>query len=181
MQIYLETERMILRQFEESDRENISDLDSDPEVMKYLSNGVPSSLAEIDRAMGVFLDLKKKFSGNLGFFAAIHKDTGEFMGWFHLRPLKSEPDTIEKLELGYRLKKRFWGQGYATEGSRALFLRGMNELGAKEIWAHAMAANTGSRKVMEKTGLKLERSEVYELWPGDDKESVWYCCLKPSK
>ena len=96
------------------------------------------------------------------------------MGWFHFRRLKSDPDNFQKIELGYRLAKKFWGKGYATEISKELLRKGFLELGVEEVWAHAMKKNHASTRVMEKVGLRFEREEIYEQWPGEDKECVWY-------
>lgn len=174
MEIYLQTERMILRQFERQDKEFIRDLDSDPEVMTFLSNGVPSDEDEVQRAIGVILDCKTKFNGELGFYIAINKETGAEMGWFHLRPLKAFPNDRTRLEIGYRLKREFWGLNFGTEGSKALVQHAFSLDSTKEIWAHAMSGNIASRRVMEKAGLKFHREEIYEPWPGDDKRCVWY-------
>ena len=90
-----------------------------------------------------------------GFWAAIEKSTGDFLGWFHFRPREGAPDEVE---LGYRLRKSAWGKGYATEGSRALIRKGFTESGVQRVVAEAMAANLASRRVMEKAGLTLVRT-----------------------
>lgn len=91
-----------------------------------------------------------------GFWATIEKSTGDFLGWFHFRPL---PDANpDEPELGYRLHKAAWGHGYATEGSRALIRKGFIELGAERVVSSADAVNTASRRVMEKAGMTFARS-----------------------
>lgn len=177
MKVYLETQRLILRQFEDSDWDFIKDLDSDPEVVKWISAGVPSDDKEVNRAMGIFMDLQKKYNGELGFFMAHEKESNKAIGWFHLRPLKSEWDNTKKLEIGYRLRREFWGKGYASEGSIELVKKGF-EYGADEIWAHAIKGNKASTKVMEKAGLSFHHEEIYEPWPSEDKLSVWYMVSK---
>ena len=170
----LKTKRLELIDFAPSHRGFIQELDSDPEVMKYLSGGIPSDQQEVDRAMGVFLSFKEKFSGRYGYWPARLAETGELIGWFHLRPLKACPDNYADLEIGYRLLQKFWGQGFATEMSKALVRHGFLQLSAKRIWAHAMKANIGSQKVMKNCGLKLHSEEMYLPFPGEDKVSVWY-------
>jgi RimJ/RimL family protein N-acetyltransferase len=98
-----------------------------------------------------------------GFWAAIEKSSGEFIGWFHFRPGAGNPEDIE---LGYRLRKAAWGQGYATEGARALIRKGFTELDTQRVVAHTLAMNTRSRRVMEKAGLKFARAFTYEGTPG---------------
>jgi RimJ/RimL family protein N-acetyltransferase len=80
-------------------------------------------------------------------------------------------------ELGYRLHRFAWNQGYATEGSRALIEKGFAELGVERVTAQAMAVNIGSRRVMEKAGLRFVRS-FHADWPvhipGDEQGDVEY-------
>jgi len=174
MKIYLETERMIFLNFEKEDHALIQDLDSDPDVVRYISDGIPSDESEVNRAMNIFLTFNERYKQKFGFWKAINKDTEEFMGWFHFRPLKSNLEDLDNIELGYRLKKKFWAKGYATEGSRALIDNAKKELNIKKIWAHAMLGNTSSINVMKKVGLIHDYDDVYEQWPGDDKRCVWY-------
>lgn len=180
MAIYLETDEIYLRDFEESDDQFIKELDSDPEVVRYISNGIPSDDNEVKRAMGIFLDFKKKHAGKYGFWVAVDKKTQNLAGWFHLRPLKFDWENFNKLELGYRLKKEFWGKGIATEVSKLLINKAFKVLDADEVWAHAMKANSSSINVMKKCGLKFDREEQYLDFPGPDKACVWYVLKKPS-
>jgi RimJ/RimL family protein N-acetyltransferase len=109
----------------------------------------------------------------------VEKATGEFLGWFHFRP---RPDAVPgEVELGYRRRKSAWGKGYATEGSRALIRKGFTEFGVQRVVAEAMAVNKASRRVMEKSGLKLVRS-FRQPWPypieGDQLGDVEYALDK---
>ena len=163
--IYLETERMILRRLTQDDAEYLLDLDSDPEVMQYLTGGVPSTRAFIlERTMPRFLGCYEDYD-HLGYWAAIEKTSDAFMGWFHFRPYSENP---EEIELGYRLKKICWGQGFAPEGSVALIEKGFRELGVTKVVATTMSVNVRSRRVMEKVGLRFEMEFVYpgEPFPG---------------
>jgi RimJ/RimL family protein N-acetyltransferase len=92
-----------------------------------INGGRPTPRQEIENdVLPTFLDYYERFPG-YGFWAAVEKSTGRFVGWFHFRPAeRAHPDEIE---LGYRLRKSAWGKGYATEGSRALIQKGFAELG----------------------------------------------------
>ena len=154
MKIYLETQRLILREFTEADVDNLVDLDSDPEVTRYINGGKPTSREYIieqvmPRIMQYYTDLDRQ-----GIWAAIEKTNGAFMGWFHLRPNRQ---NAAETELGYRLKQNLWGQGVATEGSKALVKKAFDELEADVIVAIADPANKASRRVMEKIGLSYEK------------------------
>lgn len=158
--IILETPRLALRQFTEDDVDNLFDLNSDPEVMRYLTGGRPTPREEIrDQIMPFHLAIYDRLD-RLGTWAAQSTATGEFLGWFHLRP---GPGTdITNTELGYRLRRSAWRKGYATEGSRALIRTGFTDLGVERIFGHTMTVNTASRRVMEKCGMTLVRTIPYE-------------------
>ena len=169
MKIYLETDRLILRNFTEDDLDNIANLDSDPEVMRYINHGEPRD-REISQneTLPKYLDAHKR-SDDLGYFAAVEKATGQFIGWFHLRYAKEnkaafQPDTDnpEDIELGYRLLRSVWGKGFATEGSRALLRKAFEEIGAQCVVAIAMVENRASTRVMEKIGMKPARQFFHE-------------------
>ncbi len=183
MQVFLETERLVLRQFTEADLENLVALDSDPDVMRFLSGGTPTPRDVIQNEMlPRLLHYYEQYDG-YGFWAAIEKSTGDFLGWFHFRPPKgASPDEPE---LGYRLHKAAWGKGYGTEGSRALIRKGFTELGVRRVVASTYQDNLGSRRVMEKAGMTLVRTfritaeemaahgyhvASEDLWDGDDVE-----------
>lgn len=163
MHIFLETERLILRRFTETDVEHLVALDSDPEVMRFINGGkaTPREVIAND-ILPRFLEYYQLYPG-YGFWAAIEKSTGAFLGWFHLRPAK-DGGRADEPELGYRLHRAAWGKGYATEGSRALVHKAFAELGAQRVFATTMTVNTGSRRVMEKCGLRFVRTFFLE-WP----------------
>jgi RimJ/RimL family protein N-acetyltransferase len=162
MQVFLETERLLLRRFTEADVDNLFDLDSDPEVMRFITGGRATPRDEIQNdVLPAFLRYYERFEG-YGFWAAIEKSTGHFLGWFHFRPLPdSDPNEVE---LGYRLRKLAWGKGYGTEGSRALIRKGFTEHGVQRVIASTATVNTASRRVMEKAGMTYVRT-FHQEWP----------------
>lgn len=164
MHVFLETERLVLRRFTAADVGPLVDLDSDPDVMRYLNGGVPTPRDVIENeVLPAWLRYYERFAG-YGFWAAIEKTTGEFLGWFHFRPPPGNaPDDIE---LGYRLRQSAWGKGYATEASRALIWKGFTELGVRRVFAGTAEANVASRRVMEKSGLTLART--YPFTPTEE-------------
>ena len=162
MQVYLETERLVLRRFTEADVDNLFELDSDPEVMRFLTGGKPTPREVIrNETLPRILHYYERFKG-FGFWAAIEKTSEEFLGWFEFRPPEGSDSDI--VELGYRLRRSAWGKGYATEGSRALIRKGFSELGVQRVVAQTMTVNIASRRVMEKAGLTLERT-LHQSWP----------------
>jgi RimJ/RimL family protein N-acetyltransferase len=173
-QVFLETDRLILRKLRAADFELLVDLDSDPDVTFFITGGVPEFnesmlrhwLAEYERWPG------------FGTWGVIEKDTNDLIGWFHLRP---EEGTADEPELGYRFQRGAWGKGYATEGSRALIDKAFSELGATRVFAYALAIHAASRRVMEKSGLRFVR--LFHLdWPykipGDEHGDVEYAITR---
>ncbi|MFE9404304.1 GNAT family N-acetyltransferase [Streptomyces sp. NPDC006530] len=162
MNIFLETERLVLRAFTEADVDHLLALDNDPDVMRFINGGRPTSRAAIQAQTLPRLLHDYPCFGTRGYWAAEEKAAGLFLGWFELRPLDDLNPAVA--ELGYRLNKAAWGNGYATEGSRALIRKGFTALGVERVTANTMAVNTGSRRVMEKAGLSFLRNFSGD-WP----------------
>jgi RimJ/RimL family protein N-acetyltransferase len=180
----LETERLVLRRFTDGDAGHLFDLDNDPEVMRYLSGGTPTPREVIAAdILPRFLHYHERVPG-FGFWAAIEKATGDFLGWFSFKP--PDEDCPDEVELGYRMRRAAWGKGYATEGSRALIRVGFTDMGVRRVIATTYQDNLASRRVMEKAGLTLVRTfrltpddlgasgtfhvSSDDLWDGDDVE-----------
>jgi RimJ/RimL family protein N-acetyltransferase len=174
-QVYLRTERLVLRQFTPDDVDLLVELDGDAEVMHFITGGVPTPREEVENdILPAFLGYYERPSG-YGFWAAIEAPTGSFLGWFHLRPEPGHP--ADEPELGYRLRRSVWRKGYATEGSRALIDKAFRDLGARRVVASTMAVHGASRRVMENAGMTLAR-EFHQDWPypipGDEYGEVEY-------
>ncbi|GAA5052133.1 RimJ/RimL family protein N-acetyltransferase [Thermocatellispora tengchongensis] len=160
--VHLETERLVLRRLTPGDAGALLALHADPEVMRYLTGGRPATREEVE---GVTLPRMLAYYERypaFGYWAADRKGSGEFLGWFHFRPAEGAPPG--EIELGYRLHRAAWGKGYASEGSRALIRKGFTELGVERVVAQTMAVNLGSRRVMEKCGLRFVRAFHHD-WP----------------
>jgi RimJ/RimL family protein N-acetyltransferase len=153
---FLQTERLILRRFTMDDVDLLVELDSDPDVMRYVIPNVAMSRQEIiEDLLPAFLSYYERYEG-YGFWAATEKDSGRFLGWFHFRP--KEGKGASEPELGYRLNRSAWNRGFATEGSRALIDFGFARLSVTRVTAETMAVHGSSRRVMEKAGLRYVRT-----------------------
>jgi RimJ/RimL family protein N-acetyltransferase len=175
MDVFLETERLLLRRFTADDVDLLIELDSDPDVMHHITGGRPTSREEIvSDVLPAFLDYYRRYAG-FGFWAAVERSTGRFVGWFHLRP--AHGDGPDEVELGYRLRRDVWGRGYATEGSRALIDTAFRHFGVRRVHAETMAVHVASRRVMERSGLRYART-FHQDWPdpipGDEHGDVEY-------
>jgi RimJ/RimL family protein N-acetyltransferase len=152
MQVFLRTDRLLLRQFTEADVDNLVSLDADPEVMRLLTGGRPTPREVVERELLPALLEDYDHFASFGRWAALERATGEFA----LRPPDAGPG--DEIELGYRLRRSVWGKGYATEGSRALVDRAFAEPGVQRVYAETMAVNAASRRVLEKAGLRHVRT-----------------------
>ena len=148
-------------------------MDGDPEVMRFL--GPVRSPAEIAAEVLPRLMACHPRHPGFGYWAARIRDSGELAGWFGLRPVTPGSGSIDDwpeapageaavAALGYRLRRAAWGRGYATEGARALVRHAFSELGVSRVVATTMTVNTGSRRVLEKTGLRHVRT-LHLDWP----------------
>jgi RimJ/RimL family protein N-acetyltransferase len=183
MHIVLKTPRLVLRQFTEDDVDNLFNLNSDPEVMRYLTGGRPTPREQIrDQIIPCNLGVYGRLD-RLGTWAAESTATGEFLGWFHFRPGHGS-DDITNIELGYRLRRSSWNKGYATEGSRALISMGFTDLGVGRVFALTMTVNTASRRVLAKCGLTLVRTIPFDGpdgIEGAEHGTVEYALTKPGQ
>ncbi|ASO20325.1 RimJ/RimL family protein N-acetyltransferase [Actinoalloteichus hoggarensis] len=156
----LRTERMVLRRLTEADVDLLVELDADPAVMRFLTGGRPTP-RDVVRGRILPAMLTASDRGDvLGYWAAFthtaddSRIDGEFLGWFELRAT----DVVGEAELGYRLRRRAWGVGHATEGAAALIRLGFERAGLRRVFATTMAVNLASRRVLAKAGLTLFRT-----------------------
>ena len=148
MAIFLETTRLRLRDFRSEDGEFIARMNADPEVMTYLGGPMTDPQESYD-----WVERRPPT-----FWMAEVLATGKPIGWFHLRPERQEP--FEQ-ELGYRLVRSAWGQGFATEASLAL-IEVARQQGAPRVVATTDVLNVGSRRVMEKAGMRHTADFLYD-------------------
>jgi len=156
--ILLETQRLRLRRFGPGDLDLLVGLDSDPEVMHYITYGVPTPRATYQQVILPRWFAIYERTPDLGYWAADDRQSGGFLGWFHLRPDRFDEGGQE---LGYRLARSAWGRGLATEGAMAVIEHGFTRVGASKITARTLAANERSQRVMRKCGLGFECDFVY--------------------
>ena len=178
--ILLETMRLRPRRFTDGDIERLVELDSDPEVMRYITYGEPTSREEYEQDILPRWFAIYATTPLLGYWAAEERQTGEFLGWFHLRPDRIEP---EHQELGYRLRRAMWGRGYATEGGTALVGHGFGPVAAASISARALIGHLASQRVMQKCGLRYAGGfafpqHVLEDRSESERAGVKYCITR---
>ena len=157
MRFYLETERLILREFRESETEGIFELDSNAEVHKYLGNNPITTYKQAEDIITFFEEQYKEIG--IGRFAAFEKESGEFIGWSGLKLNTGEKEELngftDFIDIGYRFIPRFWGKGYASESAFACLDFGFKEMNYDIIYGAADVENIGSNKILQKIGLQF--------------------------
>ncbi|GAA3918897.1 GNAT family N-acetyltransferase [Actinoplanes auranticolor] len=179
----LRTERLVLVPLADRHLEQEVELDADPEVLRYIF-GRARSREEVVAAHAERMALGRKVDG-LGYWMA-YRSPGEddFVGLMMLPPAHGpdQPDDPAVAELGYRLLRRHWRQGLASEASRALLRHAFETVGQTRVIAQTMAVNTGSRGVMAAVGLRYVRT-YFPVWddplPGADLGEVEYEMTRP--
>jgi RimJ/RimL family protein N-acetyltransferase len=152
-----ESDRLRFRKLTSEDLENLYSLDSDPDVVRFVDTRLPKTRDEVQEVLNRII-LRYEEWGKYGLWAAELKATDEFVGWFALKPLPS----FSNIELGYRLMKRSWGQGFATEGGARLLKMGFDEFKLEEIAAITDPANSASQHVLGKLGFLHEGKRNYQ-------------------
>jgi RimJ/RimL family protein N-acetyltransferase len=160
MKTFAETERFILREILPTDVEGMFALDSDPEVHIYLGN---KPVTDKSQTVDVIHFIRQQYINNgIGRWAIIDKITNEFIGWSGLKFVTELTNNHQNYyDLGYRLIKKYWGKGIATETAIASLDYAFNELNATDVYAMADCKNVGSNKILIKVGLKF--IETFEL------------------
>ena len=152
------TERLVLRQWRESDLEPFARLNADPEVMRYFP--APLSREQSDAMVD-------RLSGHIeaegwGMWALERRDTGEFIGFTGLGVPRQVLPFQPCVEVGWRLAATAWGHGFATEAAREALRVGFDELGLTEIVSFTAVPNMRSRAVMERLGMVRDAAEDFD-------------------
>jgi RimJ/RimL family protein N-acetyltransferase len=148
-EVFIETPRLLLRNWLPVDYEPYIALNADGEVMKFFPSVKTSeeTLEQIQRLQG-HID-----QYGYGFFAVERKDNGRFIGFTGLAHPGFEAEFTPCVEVGWRLSKENWGQGFATEAAVACLDFGFSQLALDEIYSFTAVPNIRSEKVMQKIGM----------------------------
>lgn len=161
MMVILETERLLLRRFVLPDLDDLFAFYSEPDVIKYIPDA-PRSYEETKEELEWFLNGHPKFP-ELGLWATIDKETGQFMGRCGLLPWTI--DGQKEVEVAFALLKAYWGQGLATEAAQAIVHYGFEHLGLSRLICVIDHDNEGSIKVATKIGMTFEKESKDEYGP----------------
>jgi RimJ/RimL family protein N-acetyltransferase len=149
------TARLELREFSAAEAEDIYLLNADPEVVRYTGDGPFTSVAEA-RALLEHYDNYRR--DGFGRWSCYLRETGPYIGWCGLNRKRDR----DEVDIGFRLHRRYWGQGYATEAARAALALGFGRFGLREIVGRARSDNAASHAVLRKLGLQPSFTYIEE-------------------
>lgn len=167
MKKIIETGRLFLREFDVSDSENLYQLNSDPEVIKYTGDEKFNSIKEAELFIANYKEYEKH---GFGRWAVCLKSNEKFIGWCGLK--YNEENMVD---LGFRLFKMYWNNGLATEAAQGCIDYGFSEIGLDIIIGRSLKRNSASIKVLQKVGMSFWKSSVCH---GTD-ECVYYKIVNP--
>lgn len=170
----IETERLILRRWKDSDRPAFAAICADPEVMQWLGGVMDRQQADarIDRVEATFDRV------GYGRFLIERKADQAFLGWCGVMPCHESVIPIAgQPEIGWRLVRSAWGEGLATEAARAALDDAFGRVGLREVLAYTTKANLRSQAVMQRLGLSREPNRDFDFpntHAGEDPRTVVY-------
>jgi RimJ/RimL family protein N-acetyltransferase len=164
--VIIETPRLRLRPWREADRDAFAALNADPEVSRDL--GGPLSRVVSDAKLDRYVEAFERHS-----FCrwAIETHTGEFLGYAGVMPSRDGHPLGDHHEIGWRLKRSAWGQGYASEAARAALDDVFTRIGVSEVLAYTAADNLTSQAVMDR--LELTRDATRDFTLQDERMGAW--------
>jgi RimJ/RimL family protein N-acetyltransferase len=170
----IETERLTLRPWEEADRAPLAAMHADEEVMADYG-GVLSrdeSDAKFDRYVAAWRDH--------GFSRwSLSTREGAFVGYVGVMPIRPDHPAAPNVEVGWRLVRRAWGQGYASEAARASLADGFRRHGWDEVLSYTAPDNLRSQAVMARLGLAREPHRDFTADYDGTPWSSWVWVARP--
>ena len=165
--VMLESERLLFRKITAYDFDDLAVMLRDPDVMAAWEHTFTD-----EQIQKWICDQTSRYKKEIvGYFAAICKETGEFVGQMGL--MWNDIDELRVMEIGYMLKRQYWGMGYATEGAAALAQFAFTMLGIKKVYASIRPENHLSIRVAERIGMKAEGSFI-KLYNGKEMVHIIY-------
>lgn len=149
---FIETERLILREWLSEDIDSLVEINQDPKVVEFLAG--PRSEEETREMVEKIQKHFKKHG--FGLFACVVKETSECIGFVGLNIPDFDAPFMPAVEIGWRISSKVWGKGYAPEAAKAVLDAGFMHYGLKEIVSFTVPANERSIRVMEKIGMKRD-------------------------
>lgn len=158
---YIETPRLILREWQTSDIPVFTLINSDNRVMEYFLSKLTA-----EESLAFYHRIQNEFrTYGFGLYAVEEKETDSFIGYTGLHHFDFNTDFAPGIEIGWRLRTEAWGKGYATEAATACLRYAREELGIKDIYSFTSLPNKRSERVMQKIGMERIKEFDHPLVP----------------
>ena len=176
MSVYIETDRLYIRELTLADDKGMFEMDSDPLVHKYIGK---KPVATIDESRKVIEFVRQQYKDHgIGRWAVLEKGTDDFVGWTGFKLMTTPVHGHSgHYDFGYRLTRKHWGKGYATESGKASFKYGIETLKFKDVYGMTDVNNAASRHVLEKIGftfVELFKYDAEPNWRAEGELTTWY-------
>lgn len=161
MEIFIETEQLILRHWKEEDRKPFAVMTGNPNVMKYFPSTLSTeeSSAFVDRINSEFEET------GYGLYAVETKDTGEFIGYVGFHRFTFDAPFSPNWEIGWRISDKFWHKGYATEAATACINYAREKKMYNTLYSFTAFPNIPSENVMKRIGMSYEMTFMHPKLP----------------
>lgn len=179
MSLELLTERLVLRSWRPEDLTAFAVMNADPEVMEHFPATLsPDRSDELAGAFQAHIEAE-----GWGAWAVERRDSGEFIGFAGLVPVRFQADFTPAVEVGWRLARRHWGHGFATEAGRASLGFGFGTLGLERVVSFTAVTNLRSESVMRRIGMRRVAEFTHPNVPGHSplRRHVLYAADAPRR
>jgi len=165
MIIDIETPRLLLRRWRETDFDAFAKINANKDVMRFFPD-----VYDKERTKQLYDIIQEEFQElEYGLYAVEEKSSGNFIGFIGFHWARFDVDFCPCVEIGWRLDKDYWNRGYATEGAKACLKHGFARLGFDRVYSFTAVENVPSQRVMQKIGMRVykyfEHPEVPEENP----------------
>lgn len=170
--IYIETPRLILRDWSAEDILPFADINSNPHVMKYFLKALTE-----EESLGFYNRIQNEFSQcGYGLYAVEKREDGAFIGYTGFHGIPLDIDFAPGVEIGWRLRHDDWNKGYATEAAKACLLYAKEHIPFDTIWSFTSLSNKSSERVMQKIGMTKVKEFPHPAIPDNHplKEHLLY-------
>jgi len=169
----IQTERLVIRDYQQTDLEDIHEYGSDPEVVKYLPFG-PNTREDSQNFLNRAMDKQKEEPREDYGLAVVLKSEDKLIGGCRISKASEREGN-----LGYILNRHYWGNGYATEATKSMVEFGFKELGVHRIYTDCHPDNVRSIRVLEKVGMTVEGTRrEYTIMHGEYSDMFLFSILE---
>lgn len=177
--IKLETDRLIIRDNIKTDLNDLYELTSDAQAMRFMKSTKIETIREAKRNLKISIRESKRKDRVKYYFAIIDKSTAEYVGAIGYVVEAKDGNSGKVVELGYFIKKQFWNKGYVTEAGQAVMRYAFEEDNVEKIEASCLEENRASERIMMKLGLTQEGLlKKHQLHEGRLKNRLLYGIVK---